>query len=210
MARPCSICCCENKRQTAADLIASGATDQVIADHLGVGRMAVQRHRINHIIKPTQDRLAIVAKGAPARQERQQIAAAAAAGAPSPQQVVDALLGLQAQAAKLQGIEDRLERMAAVAETNNSTNGVAQLAAQQLRGVEVGAKLAGVGSYAPQKPAASAAGGVFSVNILFSNGVQETITTVAAPPSFTGEGGTEAMAQEPARGQAGRVLLDAE
>jgi len=64
---------------------------------------------------------------------------------------------LKAQAEKLERIESRLERMAAVAEAGGSANAVSQLAGQQIRAVEVGAKLAGVGGYAPSRPAGDGA-----------------------------------------------------
>jgi DNA-binding CsgD family transcriptional regulator len=41
---PYSVCACSSKSRRAAELVASGASDQAVADRLGVGRMAVQRH----------------------------------------------------------------------------------------------------------------------------------------------------------------------
>jgi hypothetical protein len=138
--------------------------------------MAVQRHRTNHILKPAQDRLAIVSKGAGPRQERQQLATAAASDAPSPQDYADAFFGLKAQAEKLSRIEERLERMAAAAEGAGSSSGVAQLAAQQLRSVEVGAKLAGSGGYAPGKgPGEGGTGTHFAVNIHLNGRVERVV-----------------------------------
>ena len=177
--RHCSICSNPDKMRTAADMIAAGAPDQTVADRVGVNRMAVSRHRRGHLIKPMMDRLAIMNKGAEPQRERQELAAAAISDAPTPAQFVEAFFGLKAQVAKLQRIEDRLERMAALAETNDSAHGVAQVAAQQLRGVEVGARLAGAGGYAPQKAASGTEGGVFAVNIIFPGGVTESIVTVA-------------------------------
>jgi hypothetical protein len=174
MARICSICSNPAKSQQAAEMLAAGATDQAIADKLGgMSRMAVARHRQNHVIKPAQDRLALISKGAGPRQERQQLAEAAAADAPSPQAFADAFLGLKAQAEKLAAIEARLERMQTVAEAGKSANAVAQLSAQQLRAVEVGSKLSGAGGYAPTKPAEAGGGTVFAVNFIFSNGRRE-------------------------------------
>jgi hypothetical protein len=185
--RHCSICSNLEKIRLAADMIAAGAPDQAVADAIGAGRMAVARHRQNHLIKPMADRLAIMNKGAGPQQERQQLAAAAATDTPTPQQFVDAFLGLKAQAEKLQRIEERLERMAALAEANESASGVAQIAGQQLRGVEVGAKLAGAGGYAPQKLAGGAEG-MFSVTIVLGEGRTETISVASVATAGLGAG----------------------
>ena len=64
---------------------------------------------------PPQDRLAILAKDADARRERQQLAAAASAEMPSAADFVDAYFGLRSQVEKLERIEQRLERMAVAA-----------------------------------------------------------------------------------------------
>ena len=184
--RYCSICSHPGKTQLAADMIAAAVSDQAVADRIGVNRMAVSRHRRGHLIKPMMDRLAIMSKGTAPQQERQQLASAAAADAPTPQQFVDAYLGLKAQADKLQRIEERLERMAAVAELNGSSNGVAQVAAQQLRGVEVGSKLAGAGGYAPQNLIGTNNGQTFSVNIIFGSGETLSVQSIAGdalPPT---------------------------
>ena len=103
--------------------------------------------------------------------------------APTPAQFVEAYFGLRAQAEKLQRIEDRLERMAALAEESKSLHGVAQVAAQQLRSVEIGAKVAGTGGYAAQKGGNDGQGGSpFSVNVYFaSTGQTVSITPVSQP-----------------------------
>jgi hypothetical protein len=161
----------------AAELIAAGNSDQAVANSLNavtpdlppMSFMAVSRHRRLHIMKSNQDRLAVISKGAGHRQERRELAAAAASDAPTPQEFVEAFFGLKAQAEKLQRIEERLERMAALAEDNQSPNGAAQVAAQQLRSVEVGARVAGVGGYAPQRVQEPVSGQTFAVNIIFAS-----------------------------------------
>jgi hypothetical protein len=200
MARPCLICSSVTKTKLAGEMISAGNTDRAIADALNVAEpaaaplsaMAVSRHRRNHVLDVTKQRLAVISKGSDARQNRVELAAAAAADAPTPQQFVEAFFGLKAQSEKLQRIEDRLERMAAVAETGGSTNGVAQLAAQQLRSVEVGAKLASTGGYAPAKSIGEGNATAFSVNFHFSGGMTETITVrqpaVAHPAGMVDEG----------------------
>lgn len=190
MARPCLICSNATKTTMAAEMIAAGRTDRAVAGALNaatpgtppLSAMAVSRHRRNHVLDVTKQRIAVISKGSDARQNRVELAAAAAADAPTPQQFVEAFFGLKAQSEKLQRIEDRLERVAALAEGNGSANGVAQVAAQQLRGVEVGSKLAGVGGYAPQRAGSDGvAGAQFAVNIYLSGGRVERITTVAEP-----------------------------
>jgi hypothetical protein len=184
MPRSCLICSDNVKFQLAADMVQAGASDQAIADRLGsLSRMSVRRHRENHIAAPLQHRLAIAAKGSEHVRERQALAQAAAADAPSPQQFADAVLGLRAQAEKLERIESRLERMAVAAETGGSANAVSQLSAQQIRSVEVGARLAGVGGYAA-RPAPDAAMTVpVSITFNLGDGRVETMTVAPRMPA---------------------------
>jgi hypothetical protein len=82
----------------------------------------------------------------------------------------------------MQVIEARLERMANDAEEAKSSAGVAQLSAQQFRGIETGARLAGISSFTPTRMGADPAGETmaFAVNIVFASaGKVESITTVA-------------------------------
>ena len=187
MPRPCLICSDNQKLAKAAELITAGNSDQAVANALNalapdappMSYMAVSRHRRLHILKPVQDRLAIISKGAAPRQELEQLAADAASDAPTPQQFVDAIFGLKAQGEKLQRIEDRLEKMASLAEDNKSPTVVATVTAQQLRSVEVGAKLAGAGGYAAPKAGPQGEGPQFNLVIQFANGREVGITTVA-------------------------------
>jgi hypothetical protein len=183
MPRPCVVCSRADRQEIDA-LIGTGASDYEVARQFGIERVSVGRHRRQHVIKPAQDRLAIIAKDAAARRERQELAAAAASDTPSTQALVEATLGLRAQMAKLTSIEQRLERMATLAEGAGSPTGVAQLAAQQFRGIETGARLAGISGFVPPAQAAEAvATPRFAVNIVFSNaGTTESITIGAHPP----------------------------
>jgi hypothetical protein len=183
MPRSCEICRDPAKFAKAADMLAEGASDAAISAALQVGRMSVNRHKIGHIMKPAQDRLAIISKGAGVREERQQLAQAAAADAPSPQQFADAVLGLRAQAEKLERIENRLERMAVAAETGGSANAVSQLSAQQIRSVEVGARLAGVGGYAPRAVGEGATQAPVSITFNFDSGQTESFTVLPQQPA---------------------------
>jgi hypothetical protein len=170
MSKVCRICANPGWPEKVQAWVNEGVADRVIARSLSIGKSLVTRHRVNHIIKPLEHTLAIAGRGASAHRQRQEIAAAATSDAPTPAQFVEAFFGLKAQAEKLQRIEHRLERVAVLAEESASPNAVAQVAAQQLRSVEVGAKVAGVGGYAPARAADQAAGAqTFSVNIIFAS-----------------------------------------
>lgn len=177
MSNPCRICCKPGWSERADQWACEGVSDREVARRLGVNKSLVTRHRRRHFVAPMQHQLAITEKGATAQKQRERLAAAASVDALTPAEFVEAFFGLKAQAEKLQRIEDRLERMAALAEESQSPNGVAQVAAQQLRSVEVGAKVAGVGVYAPAALATGqSSGSVFAVNIIFSDGKAETIS----------------------------------
>ena len=188
--RPCVICSDAAKMKLAATMVDEGASDQAIADRIGrLHRMAVSRHRRSHIMKATQDRLAIVSKGAAPREERRQLAEAAAADAPTPQQFVDAFFGLKAQAEKLQRIEDRLDRIAVVAEANQAPGAVATVAAQQLRAVETGSKLAGAGGFAAPKSIGAGGGAQFNLIIQFGDHEERISATPIDPDATPDVGG---------------------
>jgi hypothetical protein len=214
MPRPCLICSDHQKLTKAAELIVAGNSDQAVANALNaltpdiapMSLMAVSRHRRLHIMKPVQDRLTVVSKGAAPRRERQQLALAAASGAPTPQQFVDAFFGLKAQGEKLQRIEDRLERMATLAEDSKSPGSVATVAAQQLRSVETGARLAGVGGYVPARAAGPGEGVQFNLTIQFGDGREERITTTTIRPGNAA--GTIDAVPEPVEDEGGEFDED--
>jgi hypothetical protein len=124
MAYPCRICARPDWEVKAATWAREGVSDREVARRLGCDKSSVTRHRTNHLIKPLQDQLAIAGKGASARHKRRELAAGAAADTPTPAQFVEAFFGLKAQAEKLQRIEDRLERMASLAEESRSASSV--------------------------------------------------------------------------------------
>src|SRR5947207_15973512 len=77
--RPCQICSDAVKMRIAAEMIS--ASDQAVADRIGgVSRMAVARHRQNHIEKPAKAIVTAANKGKDVRDEREQLVAAAEAG----------------------------------------------------------------------------------------------------------------------------------
>lgn len=147
MSKVCRICANPSWPEQVQSWVHEGVTDRAIARRLSIGKSLVTRHPVNHIIKPLAHTLAIAERGAAVQRQRHEIATTAAADAPTPAQFVEAFFGLKAQADKLQRIEDRLERVAVLAEESASPNAVAQMAAQQLRSVEVGNRLAGIGGY---------------------------------------------------------------
>ena len=176
--RPCTICSSDEKIKVSAEMIGAGASDQVIADRLGVGRMSVQRHRQSHVLAPAKALAEAAGKGQAAIEQRAQVMAAAEAGDPS------AFVALAAIVADLRRVHERLERTAGAAEQDNQRLAVASLSAQQLRAAEVRAKIGGVGGYAPARGMEATAAAPFSITFNFANGSTERITTVGAATAY--------------------------
>src|SRR5262249_54563182 len=113
--------------------------------------------------------LAAANKGRDTREEREQLVSAAEQG-----DVAAAFLSLERIAADLRRVQERLERTAEAAETNQQRLAVASLSGQQLRPAEVRAKLGGVGGYAtPRTDKGNAAPFVLTIN--FSGGRTQRI-----------------------------------
>src|SRR3954464_12918879 len=104
--RPCTICADAERAALACQLIATGVTDQAIADRLGVNRSAVGGHRHNHVLAPTRALVAAASKGQDVAAQRAHMVAAAEAGDPV------AFLALSAIVADLKRVHERLERTA--------------------------------------------------------------------------------------------------
>jgi hypothetical protein len=187
MSRPCLVCC-HPQRGAIEALLSAGTSDRKVARQFNIERISLGRHRRHHVLKPAQDRLAILAKDTEERRQRRELSQAAAADAPSTQALVEATLGLRRQMEKLNAIEARLERMSAQAEAAASSAAVAQLAAQQFRGIETGARLADLTGFTPpvQTIGQPGAAPIFSVNILFSNGRSEEINVIETPATRNG------------------------
>jgi hypothetical protein len=168
--RPCQICADATYLRTAAEMIAAGASDQAVASAIGgISRMAVARHRQNHIERPAKAIVAAANKGRDTRDEREQLVAAAEHG-----DVAAAFLSLERIAADLRRVQERLERAAVAAEFDQQRLAVASLSGQQLRATEVRAKLGGIGGYAtPRSDRGNAA--PFVLNIHFSGGRTQRI-----------------------------------
>ena len=128
--RPCKICQDSTKARQAAQLVASGLTDEAVGKQLGVSRAAAQRHRTLHIVAPARALVQAAAKDAPAKEKRAEILAAAEAGDPT------AFVELAAIVSDLKKVHQRLERTADAAEEDNQRLAVASLSSQQLRAAE--------------------------------------------------------------------------
>jgi hypothetical protein len=144
------------------------------------------------MLKPAQDRAAILAKGALARDERKELARAAASDQPSVQQVVQAAVGARQQVEKLLQIEGRLHRMANTAEEHSHFSGAAAIANAQIRGLEYGSRLSGDRSFISRtsEGVGTSAGTPFSITINLGGaegGVDKTIKISTVATSGTGE-----------------------
>jgi hypothetical protein len=118
--------------------ILSGVPDTVIAREHGFSRPAVQRHRLNHIVTPAQHVAMVAGKDRHAVQERAALASATSAD-PNVWLALDSITG------DLKRVQDRLDRAADEAASVKQHGATAALSAQLLRGVEMRAKLGGVG-----------------------------------------------------------------
>jgi hypothetical protein len=163
--RPCQLCANAARLKLAAEMIAAGSSDEAVAKRIGgISRMAVARHRQNHIERPAKAIVAAANKGKDVRDEREQIVAAAKSG-----DVAAAFLSLERIASDLRRVQERLERTADAAEADNQRLAVASLSAQTTRLGEVRAKLASVGGYAtPRSDKGNAPPFVLTIN--FSGG----------------------------------------
>ena len=173
--RPCNICSDSAKTRLVAELVASGMSDQAVADRLGKGvsRAAVQRHRHNHVVVPAKALVEAANKGRDVREQRAEMLAAAEAGDST------AFVALAGIVSDLRKVHERLERTADAAEQDNQRLAVASLSSQQLRAAEVRAKIGGVGGYAAQKGREGGETPAFSLTISFGDGRTEQI--VATP-----------------------------
>lgn len=173
MGRPCSICCDSKLQRVVGEMITAGTSDQVIADRIGgVNRMAIARHRFNHVVAPARALAQAAGKGRDATEQRAQVMAAAEAGDPA------AFVALAAIVADLQKVHARLERTAEAAEQDSQRLAVASLSAQQLRAAEVRAKMGGHGGYGQAKASSDGGLGIFAVNIYLGDREVESIATV--------------------------------
>jgi hypothetical protein len=148
--------------------LASGATDRAIGRQFGITHVSVGRHRREHIVKPMQAAATALDRGRAVRQQREEQQAAVERGDPL------AIFKLDAIATDISRIAQRLDGSAAQAAAAGQHGGHAALAGQLLRQAELRSRL---GGYDRPTPAASE-GAVFSVQIVFSGGAVERISTM--------------------------------
>jgi hypothetical protein len=161
----------------------SGAGGREVSRQFKISHVSIWRHRTNHIEKPAQHRLAIINKGADERRERDALAKAAASDKPLIQEQIDAVFGAAAHADGYTKIQNHLDFHAEQAVINQQPMVGVAVAGRQIQLLDHGAKYAG-GAFTPgRSPDQVAAATRFEVNILFSNGKQETISvsTPAVP-----------------------------
>jgi hypothetical protein len=182
MSFPCRVCTSPNRAEIDATMVTPGISDYEISRRFGIARSSVQRHRARHIVKPAQDKLAILERGSKEREERRAIAEAAASDAPPIDQLLQATTGTRALLRKLDEIERRLDRMSDRAEQGGQSTAVAALAGQQFKGLEFAAKLGGHPSFRPPS-AVSQAGekATVSIEIVFASAPKETIALTGRP-----------------------------
>jgi predicted transcriptional regulator len=127
--RICGICAHSETMKRAAELIATGLSDQKIANQLGLptsaGRMLVSRHRRYHIEAPARIIAEAAGKGRANVEQREQTVAAAESG-----DVAAAFLSLNQLVKDLMKVQLRLERTADAAEVDKQRLAVASLSAQ--------------------------------------------------------------------------------
>jgi hypothetical protein len=185
MPRICVVCS-SPKRAEIENAILSGGSVYELERKLSIGRSAIERHRRKHMQQVAENRAIVIERDRAARTGREVLKAAAASDEPPVSVLVEALLGTRTQALKIRAIEERLERVAAVAEADKASQHVAALSGQQLRAVEVGSRLAGNPNFAPRANEGSAGGGQapFSITINLGRdgaGNEKTVEIKATP-----------------------------
>jgi len=125
--------------------------------------MAVARHRRNHIEQPAAAIMRAANKGRDVRDDREQLVAAAENG-----DTHAAFLALHQIAIDLRKTVARLEVTADAAAADGQRLVVGSLSSQLIRALEVRAKIAGIGGYAPPRPREKA-GEAFVLNINYSS-----------------------------------------
>jgi hypothetical protein len=184
---PCRACTSPLRAEIDAAL-GSGVSDYEVSRRFNISRPSIHRHRLRHIIKPMRDRLAVLAKDSEDLRQRRELAQLAASDAPSTQELIEMHLGMHAQIANLSEVKADLRYGAHIAREAGSPTGIASIAAQSLRHVEVSSKLGGTGGY--RAPTVAAGGGLehrFSIEMIFQGSGKTEVITVTAP---AGGGGT--------------------
>jgi hypothetical protein len=191
--RLCAICGSRDRKQIE-EAILSGASVYELETQLGIHRSTLERHRRLHMQQVAEHKAVIVERAKLALRERKELAKAASADELPVNVLVDALMGVRAQALKMKNIEERLERVAAVAEADKAPQHVAALSGQQLRAVEVGSRLGQVGGYAQPRTVGPGGGegSKFSITIMLGDDKKVSINATPMPqdqsaPEIEGE-----------------------
>jgi hypothetical protein len=181
---PCRACTSPRRAEIDAAL-GSGVSDYEVSRRFNISRPSIHRHRLRHIIKPMQDRLAVLAKDSEEQRQRRELAQAASVDEPSTQELIETHLGMRAQIANLSEVKADLRHGATIAREAGSPTGIAQIAGQQLRHVEVASRLGGTGGYRAPALTAGGIGGVlepkWSIQIIFKGSGQTEAINIVGP-----------------------------
>jgi hypothetical protein len=151
MPRPCVVCCSGENIRIVAQMVAEGATDQAIADRLGMpgntGRMRIARHRVGHIVALAK----VAAKGKDVADKRRATVEAAERG-----DDIAAFVGLDEITRDVRKVSKRLSRAAKVTEAAGQFSVMTGVVAQQHKNLDLRGRLGGHIGFVPQKGEATA------------------------------------------------------
>ncbi len=198
MAR-CTICADPELAKAVDTLVRFGRTDVAIGHMLGVSRMAVHRHRVGHTLAQAATPPvpgAAPPVDTPAAPETLTGAAGDDLDAPpgplgrplDPSDLVQRYFGMPAAARRLERLQRGLEGAIARAEKAGSAAAIAQLAAQMLRSIELGGRIAQIPGLVPAREGMTVPGGPgFNVTFNFHGTEPLTITGLPVIPAEGGE-----------------------
>jgi hypothetical protein len=194
MSRRCTICSHPATAKLVGQMIKAELPDVEIARRTGTGRMSVARHRVGHLLPASA--VAQVASVLDHASEHDLEASTAESpgsfsgadespdssttawqdrlppievGGTSPRALAQSLFGLPASARRLTRLQGRLESAMGKAEAAGSATALAQLSAQMLRSIELGARLAELPGIIPSRENATGSHGTpFSVTFSFA------------------------------------------
>jgi hypothetical protein len=176
--KTCKICIDPRRGEIDAALLSGALSDRAIGRRFNLAHATVSRHKQDHILAVANAQLRLVTRAEVERQQREELLAAAASDAPSTSALVEAHLGLRATTLKLVDIDETLVWETAHAARVHNATGVAALSGQRLRGIELGAKIAGIYP-TPTAAAGGERGPKWEINMIFPNaGRTETITVM--------------------------------
>jgi hypothetical protein len=183
MSRVCNICRRLDRAEIDRLLSSGDVSDHAVARRFKIGRSSITRHRQRHILKPLADQAALLARDAAEKRQRKALAQAVTADQPSTATLIETHLGARATVEKLVDIDKTLVQEIGHHVTTHNGTAVAALSGQRIRGVEVGAKIAGVGGYRPTVMEAGGAAGMnrWSIQIIMPNANRTETINVVGP-----------------------------